>query len=74
MIGDAHLAHDDEVDACSGALEMINPHVNSWGLYEYYRQEAAAAAERSKPQPSTLSPGVLARSSCHFATERTPPS
>jgi hypothetical protein len=20
---------------------MLNPHMNSWGLYEYYRQEAA---------------------------------
>jgi hypothetical protein len=45
------LAHDDEVDACSGALEMLNPHMNSWGLYEYYRQEAAAVTERSTPQP-----------------------
>ena len=24
------LAHDDEVDACSGALEMLNPQMNSW--------------------------------------------
>jgi predicted phage terminase large subunit-like protein len=24
------LAHDDEVDACSGALEMLNPHMKSW--------------------------------------------
>jgi phage terminase large subunit-like protein len=34
------LAHDDEVDACSGALEMLNPQMNSWGLYELYRQQA----------------------------------
>jgi predicted phage terminase large subunit-like protein len=45
------LAHDDEVDACSGALEMLNPHMDSWGLYEFYREEAEAAAQRSKPQP-----------------------
>jgi hypothetical protein len=45
------LAHDDEVDACSGALEMLNPRMNSWGLYELYREQAAAAAERRKPQP-----------------------
>ena len=32
------LAHDDEVDACSGALEMLNPDMKSWGLYELYRQ------------------------------------
>ena len=45
------LAHDDEVDACSGALEMLNPQMKGRGLYELYRQQAAAAAERSKPQP-----------------------
>jgi predicted phage terminase large subunit-like protein len=28
------LAHDDEVDACSGALEMLNPGMKSWGYYE----------------------------------------
>jgi len=45
------LAHDDEVDACSGALEMLNPHMNSRGLYEYYRAQYEAAAARNKPQP-----------------------
>jgi hypothetical protein len=50
------LAHDDEVDACSGALEMLNPHINSYGLYELYRREAEAAAERSKPQPAPTLP------------------
>jgi predicted phage terminase large subunit-like protein len=45
------LAHDDEVDACSGALEMLNPQMKSWGIFELYRQQAEAAAERSKPQP-----------------------
>src|SRR6201993_150931 len=34
------LAHDDEVDTCSGALEMLNPQMKSWGIYELYRQEA----------------------------------
>jgi len=34
------LAHDDEVDACSGALEMLNPEMNSRGLFEFYRREA----------------------------------
>jgi predicted phage terminase large subunit-like protein len=34
------LAHDDEVDACSGALEMLNPQMKSWGLHELYRQQA----------------------------------
>src|SRR5437763_9166270 len=28
----------DEVDACSGALEMLNPNMNSWGAYELARQ------------------------------------
>jgi predicted phage terminase large subunit-like protein len=34
------LAHDDEVDTCSGALEMLNPKMKSWGVYEFYRQKA----------------------------------
>src|SRR5271169_6548082 len=34
------LAHDDVVDACSGALEMLNPHMTNWGVYELYRQQA----------------------------------
>jgi hypothetical protein len=34
------LAHDDGVDACSGALEMLNPHMTSWGVFELYRQQA----------------------------------
>jgi predicted phage terminase large subunit-like protein len=45
------LAHDDEVDACSGALEMLNPHMNGWGLYELYREQAEAAAQSSRSQP-----------------------
>ena len=32
------LAHDDEVDACSGALEMLNPQMKSWGFHELSRQ------------------------------------
>ena len=55
------LAHDDEVDACSGALEMLNPHMNSWGHYELCRQQAEAAAQRNKPQPvqSVPQPGSV---------------
>ena len=45
------LAHDDEVDACSGALEMLNPPMKGSGIFDLYRQEAEAAAERSKPKP-----------------------
>jgi len=44
------LAHDDEVDACSGAPEMLNPQINSLGIYKLYQQQAEAV-ERSKPQP-----------------------
>ena len=33
------IARDDEVDACSGALEMLNPHMKSWGIYELYRRQ-----------------------------------
>jgi len=49
------LAHDDEVDACSGALEMLNPPMSNSGIFEYYRQ-LAEAAERSKPQPVPTMP------------------
>src|SRR5437773_12539967 len=38
--GFPELVHDDEVDACSGALKMLNPNMNSWGIYELYRQQA----------------------------------
>ena len=47
-----------KVDACSGALEMLNPQMNSWGLYEYYRAQYEAAAQlqrepekRKPPRP-----------------------
>jgi terminase large subunit-like protein len=52
------LAHDDEVDACSGALEMLNPEMKGWGIYEFYRQKAEQLlAEReargeATPQPT----------------------
>ena len=44
------LAHDDEVDACSGALEMLNPQMQGWAFYELLRRQVEADAERSKPQ------------------------
>jgi predicted phage terminase large subunit-like protein len=57
------LAHDDEVDACSGALEMLNPNMNSWGIYELYRQQAEklraereATSGRAEP---TWAPGSM---------------
>ena len=56
------LAHDDEVDACSGALEMLNPGMTNWGLFELYRRQAEELAERhDKPQraPITFAPGSM---------------
>jgi hypothetical protein len=52
------LAHDDEVDACSGALEMFNPHMKSWGFYELTRQrfEQRQAEQRGTPQPTQPRP------------------
>jgi len=47
------LAHDDEVDACSGALEMLNPQMESWSFYEATRRKAEQlrAEQRGKPEP-----------------------
>ena len=50
------LAHDDEVDACSGALEMLNPQIAGWGILELARQELEAAKQRSQPQPTQTVP------------------
>jgi len=52
------LAHDDEVDACSGALEMLNPPMPSWAAYEIAREmaEETLAAQQRKPQPAPLNP------------------
>ena len=46
------LVHDDEVDACSGALEMLNPPMQSYAASEIARQNAEAirAAQQRKPQ------------------------
>ena len=30
---------DDEVDVCSGALEMLNRSMKAQGLFEFYRQQ-----------------------------------
>jgi hypothetical protein len=49
--GFPELSHDDEVDACGGALEMLNPQMSSWGFYELVRRQAQAAEEQHKPQP-----------------------
>ena len=39
------LAHDDEVDACSGALEMLNAQMKGWGIYELTRRQAEKLKE-----------------------------
>jgi len=57
--GFPELAHDDEVDACSGALEMLNPNMNSWGIYELYRQQAEklqAEREATSGAPNHMGP------------------
>jgi hypothetical protein len=53
--GFPELSHDDEVDACSGALEMLNPQMNSWGFYEATRQrfeQQQAARLPGPPEPT----------------------
>ena len=51
---------DDEVDACSGALEMLNSPMQSWAACENARQEAEAlrAAQQRKPQPAPPNPAA----------------
>jgi hypothetical protein len=34
------IAHDDEVYARSGALEILNSPMKAWGLFEFYREQA----------------------------------
>ena len=55
------LAHDDEVDACSGALEMLNPQMKSWGLYELMRRQAQELEQQREPEPRKThsAPGSL---------------
>ena len=52
------LAHDDEVDACSGALEMLSPPMQSYAAYELMRRQAeeVLAAQQRKPQGASPSP------------------
>jgi Terminase RNaseH-like domain len=61
--GFPELAHDDEVDACSGALEMLNPGMTNRGLFEFYRRQAEKlqAEQRDQPQPTqmTYAPGSM---------------
>jgi predicted phage terminase large subunit-like protein len=59
--GFPELAHDDEVDACSGALEMLNPRMSSWGLYEWTRRQAQDLKQQGEPEPrkSNWAPGSV---------------
>ena len=51
------LAHDDEVDACSGALEMLNPQMKSWGLYELMRrQRKSSSSNVSRSRAKLIGP------------------
>jgi hypothetical protein len=57
------LAYDDEVDACSGALEMLNPDMKGWVFFEAARRRAEQLqAEREvasgRPEP-TYAPGSM---------------
>jgi predicted phage terminase large subunit-like protein len=45
------LAHDDEVDACSGALEMFSLNMKHWGYIEWLRDEAEKKKQQQKPPP-----------------------
>ena len=45
------LAHDDEVDACSGALEMLNPNSKDWGYIQWMDEQVQKSKEQKKPQP-----------------------
>jgi predicted phage terminase large subunit-like protein len=50
------LAHDDEVDTCSGALELLNSPIKGAAMLEYYRLRAQEFAEQRKPQPAPPNP------------------
>ena len=45
------LAHNDEVDACSGALEMLNPEGGSWVIFDLYREQAEQLGVKKQPCP-----------------------
>ena len=48
------LAHDDEVDACSGALEMLNPQMKGWGICELYRRQAEQLVAERKARGDNM--------------------
>jgi hypothetical protein len=50
------LAHDDEVDACSGALDMLNPDMKGWGAFEALRQKAEEMLAERKARGEATQP------------------
>jgi hypothetical protein len=56
-----NLAHDDEIDACRGALEMLNPQMKGWGIYEFYRQKAEQLRAERKAQDEATGARVRLR-------------
>ena len=42
---------DDEVDVCSGALEMLNRPMKAQGLFEFYRQQTEKLKAEAAPKP-----------------------
>jgi predicted phage terminase large subunit-like protein len=65
--GFPELAHDDEVDACSGALEMLSPDMRNWGYYEWLRGEAEKLKPSAHPEPPKT---VYARGSMEWQAEQ----
>jgi hypothetical protein len=58
------LAHDDEVDACREALEMLNPEMKGYGTLEAARQRAEEQllaeqqAHQTATHPTHMGPGL----------------
>jgi hypothetical protein len=54
------LPHDDQVDACSGGYEMLNPPIKGWGAFEAARRRAEEIGQQRKPPPQTVhQPGSM---------------
>jgi predicted phage terminase large subunit-like protein len=62
-------AHDDEVDACSGALEMLNRPMKARGYYEFLRQEFEKVNAKRKAAPKPIKP-TYAPGSMEWAAEQ----
>src|SRR6516162_4728617 len=60
------LAHDDEVDACSGALELLNPQMKSW---EHLRILSARGREAAGPERYKLTRHVNALRAARIGQE-----